>query len=653
MWLDHRAERGVDQVLRLAVAALRVPVALVALNGPDRTIQLLRMEESGAWDPIAGTALSRTLAGQVAGSIPAADCSGRSAVRGRLSVARLGIVEYAAIPLLVEQRLAGMFAVIDRRQREWGPEQEAMLRDFAGVVESEVEAHRSRAAALSTAGADHLVHALLELAGEGYVVLDSESRCIIWNSFMERLTSRSADEMMGMHASSLEELLRIPDFEMLLERAMRGESSTTDDQPYPTDAGHSDQRFVSVRASPLRSAEGLIVGVVLVLTDTTSAMTAERRRQRGEEMFRRPIEHSAELLTVIARDGTVLFDSLSNERIAGYAPDELLGRTIYELVHPDDVSRVATTLERLDAGDHATATVEYRFRHKSGSWRRLLSTCRNLSDDPLVHGIVLNSRDISDWRAMEEQLHEARRVDALGRLAGGVAHDFNNLLTAIKGNVQLLLMDTPPASPGREELEEIDQVSERAAQLTRRLLAFGRRSAPSPGSVDVAETVRGTTRMLQRLIGDVRLAVTCDEPAFVRTDATQLEQILVNLVLNARDAMPKGGTVSLDVRQAALPPDLVLTQPEAAGRRYVRLAVSDTGEGMDSATRRQIFEPFFTTKESGQGTGLGLATVYAIVMQNGGQIGVHSTPGSGTEFEIFLPAVDEGGDDTHDSASGA
>jgi signal transduction histidine kinase len=159
--------------------------------------------------------------------------------------------------------------------------------------------------------------------------------------------------------------------------------------------------------------------------------------------------------------------------------------------------------------------------------------------------------------------------------------------------------------------------------------------------------------MLQRLIGDVRLAVTCDEPAFVRTDATQLEQILVNLVLNARDAMPKGGTVSLDVRQAALPPDLVLTQPEAAGRRYVRLAVSDTGEGMDSATRRQIFEPFFTTKESGQGTGLGLATVYAIVMQNGGQIGVHSTPGSGTEFEIFLPAVDEGGVDTHDSASGA
>jgi PAS domain S-box-containing protein len=528
-----------------------------------------------------------------------------------------------------------------------------MLRDFAGVVESEVEAHRSRAAALSTAGADHLVHALLELAGEGYVVLDSESRCIIWNSFMERLTSRSADEMMGMHASSLEELLRIPDFEMLLERAMRGESSTTDDQPYPTDAGHSDQRFVSVRASPLRSAEGLIVGVVLVLTDTTSAMTAERRRQRGEEMFRRLIEHSAELLTVIARDGTVLFDSLSNERIAGYAPDELLGRTIYELVHPDVVSRVATTLERLDAGVHATATVEYRFRHKSGSWRRLLSTCRNLSDDPLVHGIVLNSRDISDWRAMEEQLHEARRMDALGRLAGGVAHDFNNLLTAIKGNVQLLLMDTPPASPGREELEEIDQVSERAAQLTRRLLAFGRRSAPSPGSVDVAETVRGTTRMLQRLIGDVRLAVTCDEPAFVRTDATQLEQILVNLVLNARDAMPKGGTVSLDVRQAALPPDLVLTQPEAAGRRYVRLAVSDTGEGMDSATRRQIFEPFFTTKESGQGTGLGLATVYAIVMQNGGQIGVHSTPGSGTEFEIFLPAVDEGGDDTHDSASGA
>jgi PAS domain S-box-containing protein len=591
------------------------------------------------WESIDGTALAKTLGDQVIGAVSAASDTSRGPVRGRISVGHLGVVEYSALGIQIGDERVGAFAVVDRRQREWGSEHQAMLRDIAGVIAGEVEWHRARLAAADTGGADHLIAALLEVSGEGIVVFDAEHRCRIWNPFMERLTSRSADDIVGSWAGDLEALLRIGDLDLLITRALMGESTTTADQLYRPGSADSDPLFVSARVAPLKPANGPITGVVVVVSDTTPAVTAERRRQRGEELFRRLIEHSTELLSVIAPDGTVLFDSLSNERIAGYEADELLGRRMFELVHPEDEPRVVAAIERIGAGEQGTVTVEYRYRHKNGSWLRLLSVCRNLSEDPFVRGIVLNSRDISEWRAMEEQLHEARKMDALGRLAGGIAHDFNNLLTAIKGNVQLLLMDEPAGKPGREELEEIDRVSDRAAQLTKRLLAFGRRQPPTPVTVDLAEVVRGTTRMLQRLVGDIRLAVSCRDRSLVRADATQLEQVLLNLVINARDAMPNGGTVEVDVQASELPAELALSLPDAARRPFVRLTVSDTGEGMDQATQAHIFEPFFTTKESGQGTGLGLATVYGIVRQNGGQITVHSAPAQGTRFEVYLPAA--------------
>jgi PAS domain S-box-containing protein len=637
--LDPRAQRGVDQALRLALGALRVPLALVALHDSDRTVRLIRLAESGVWESIDDTPLAQSLAGQVVSAVHTSNAGSRGAARGRISVGQLGVVEYSALPIQVGEERVGAFAVVDRRQREWGSEHQSMLRDITGVIAGEVEWHRARSAAAETGGADHLIAALLEVSGEGIVVFDTGRRCRIWNPFMERLTGRSAAESMGSAAADLEGVLRIPDLDLLLTRALMGESTTAADQLYKPGSPDSDPQYVAVRVAPLKPQNGPITGVVVVVSDTTTAMTAERRRQRGEELFRRLIEHSTELLTVMAPDGTVLFDSLSNERIAGYEPDELLGRRLFDLVHPDDRARIAAAIDRIGAGEQGTITVEYRYRHKNGSWLRLLSVCRNLSEDPFVRGIVLNSRDITEWRAMEEQLHEARKMDALGRLAGGIAHDFNNLLTAIKGNVQLLLMDAPAGAPGREELEEINQVSDRAAQLTRRLLAFSRRKAPTPNTIDVCEVVRGTTRMLQRLVGDVRLAVSCRERSFVHADATQLEQVLLNLVINARDAMPNGGTVEVTVDSSELPPELPLSPPDSARRPFVRITVSDTGEGMDPLTQAQIFEPFFTTKESGQGTGLGLATVYAIVRQSGGQITVHSVPGQGTRFDVYLPAV--------------
>ena len=638
--LDPRAQRGVDQALRLAVGALRVPMALFALHGSDRAVRLIRLAESGVWESIEGAPLARALADQVIVAAGNEEDRRRAPARGRVSLAQLGVLEYWALPILIGDERVGAFAVVDRRQREWEREHEAMLGDIAGVIGGEVEWHRERYAA-QVDDAYQLMTALLAASGEGIAVFDAEHRCVQWNPCMARLTGHSRREAVGEHASSLEAVLAVPDLDEALERALAGESLAWEGKLEIAGNTSGEPRFVSSRLAPLSAPDGETMGAVVVMSDNSAVIKADRRRRRTHEMFRRLMEYSAELLTVIAPDGTVLFDSLSNERIAGYAPDELLGKRLLDLVHPDDIAAVQEMLDKVIAGERDTLTVEYRFRHKSGGWRRLLSVCRNLSDDPFVGGIVLNSRDISEWRAMEAQLHEARKMDALGRLAAGIAHDFNNLLTAIKGNVQLLQMDAGSDSDMNEGLSEIDLVTSRAAQLTKRLLSFGSRQTAAPTVLDLAEVVRGTTRMLQRLVGEARLAIECSGECKVLIDATMLEQVLVNLVINARDAMPMGGTITVGCSLSEAPAELLLVQPEG-GDRYVRLTVTDAGEGMDESTKERIFEPFFTTKSAGNGTGLGLATVYAIVRQSGGFISVHSKPGEGTRFELFFPIVEHG-----------
>lgn len=638
--LDPRAERGVDQALRLAVGALRVPMALFTLHGSDRAVRLIRLAESGVWESIEGAPVARALADQVIVAAGNGDDRRRAPVRGRVSLAQLGVLEYWALPILIGDERVGAFAVVDRRQREWEPGHEAMLGDIAGVIGGEVEWHRARYAA-QVDDANNLLAALLAASGEGIAVFDAEHRCVQWNSCMARLSGHSHRDAVGEHASRLAPVLAIPDLDAALARAWAGESLAWEGKLEIDGNTSGEPRFVSSRVAPLSAPDGETMGAVVVMSDTSAVFKADRRLCRTHEMFRRLMEFSAELLTVIAPDGTVLFDSLSNERIAGYAPDELLGKRLLDLVHPDDLAAVQEMLDKAIAGERDTWTVEYRFRHKNGGWRRLLSVCRDLSDDPFVGGIVLNSRDISEWRAMEAQLHEARKMDALGRLAAGIAHDFNNLLTAIKGNVQLLQMDAGSNSEMNEGLAEIDLVTGRAAQLTKRLLSFGSRQAAAPTVLDLVEVVRGTTRMLQRLVGEVRLAIDCSGECKVLIDATMLEQVLVNLVINARDAMPTGGTITVGCSPSEAPVELLLVQPEG-GDRYVRLTVTDGGEGMDESTKERIFEPFFTTKSTGHGTGLGLATVYAIVRQSGGFISVHSKPGEGTRFEVFFPIVEHG-----------
>jgi len=265
----------------------------------------------------------------------------------------------------------------------------------------------------------------------------------------------------------------------------------------------------------------------------------------------------------------------------------------------------------------------------------------NRLDDPAVAGIVVTMRDITERRRLEEQLRQAQKMEAVGQLAGGVAHDFNNLLTAILGYCHLMLDEISEEDPLRLDLLEIQQAGDRAAALTRQLLAFSRRQMLQPQVVNINTLVRQLEKLLSRLISEDVELVTALAPDLrsVMVDPASVEQILVNLAVNARDAMPVGGRLTIETANVELDDTDAVTHVTVKPGRYVMLAVGDTGEGMDAATRARVFEPFFTTKEQGKGSGLGLATVYGMVKQSGGYIWVYSEPAHGTMFKVYLPVT--------------
>src|SRR2546426_1358700 len=378
------------------------------------------------------------------------------------------------------------------------------------------------------------------------------------------------------------------------------------------------------------------------------ALDAEAALDATEQRFRSLIEHSSDVITLLDAAGTILYSTQSLKPTLGYAAGEMTGHSVLELVHPDQQPAATALLDQLFADPDQVVYTDLRVRHKDGSWRDLEVVIANRLTDPSVRALVVNYRDVTDrkqaeasLRLADERLRAVQRMEAVGRLAAGIAHDFNNLLTAILGSTDLLLEALSPDHPAREDALETRQAALRAADLTRQLLAFSRQQVLAPRVIDLNEVVRDVEKLLRRLIGeDLALrAVLADDLAAVRADPSQLEQVLVNLAVNARDAMPRGGTVTIETANVSLDGAYVANQPLVAAGDYVMIALSDTGTGMDAETQARVFEPFFTTKARGKGTGLGLATVYGIVKQSGGYIWVYSELDIGTTFKIYLPRV--------------
>ncbi|HEX6307118.1 MAG TPA: PAS domain S-box protein [Longimicrobiales bacterium] len=410
------------------------------------------------------------------------------------------------------------------------------------------------------------------------------------------------------------------------------------------------ERWIELRMQLDMGAEGLL-GTSGVLADITERRAAEEALRQSEEYFRSLIENSSDMVAVLNTDRTIRYVSPAVGRVLGRPPVDWIGADPFDRESEDAGSQRAAFDEVLAAPGSSTTT-QARAQHADGSWRHLEITWRNLLRVPGVEGIVVNARDVTERHESERALREstelllrAQKMDAIGRLAGGVAHDFNNLLTAIQGHADLLLNDVPQDAPLRPDLQEISDAAARATALTRQLLAFSRRQVMQPRVIDVNEVVGDMERMLRRVIGeDIELVTDLREEAGrVRADPAQLEQVVLNLIVNARDAMARGGRIMISSgrrtfhRSDSLPAEL------SAGD-YVVLVVSDNGNGMPPEAAAHAFEPFYTTKPPGHGTGLGLSTVYGIVKQSGGHVWLKSRPGAGTEVTIVLPCVEDRAD---------
>ncbi|HSU17385.1 PAS domain S-box protein [Longimicrobium sp.] len=375
---------------------------------------------------------------------------------------------------------------------------------------------------------------------------------------------------------------------------------------------------------------------------------ATARRRREDEVLRLAavVGTMDDAVVCKAFDGTILSWNAAAVRLFGWSEAETVGRPVFEFLSPETHAEEREILARVAAGERVAGREMERTRSDG---RRVL-VCITVSPVRDAAGRVqcaaVVARDLTDERRLQAQLRQAQKMEAVGRLAGGIAHDFNNLLTAIKGNAGLLLGDLPAASPWREEVEEIDRASQRASDLTRQLLAFSRRQVLQPRVVDLNAVIADTRRMLRRLIEeDVEIDVALDPGAGrVEADPGQVEQVVLNLAVNARDAMPGGGRLAISTSAASVPQEPRTGWPYyVAPGDYVRLDVRDSGMGMEPDILAHLFEPFFTTKPAGKGTGLGLSTVYGIVKQSGGYVWAESQVGAGSRFVVLLPRVPDAG----------
>jgi len=386
----------------------------------------------------------------------------------------------------------------------------------------------------------------------------------------------------------------------------------------------------------------------LIFRQTLDRLQTEEALRESQEKYRSLFMGSRDAIYISTREGNLLDFNPSALELFGYTREEMLGLKVQSLyAHSEDRAKFQDEIEKKGF----VKNYEIKFRQKNGAEMECLlsSTLRKSGDGQIlgyqgiIHDITERKRAEAEKTVLEEQLQQAQKMEAVGRLAGGIAHDFNNLLTVIKVYSQLALLELKDGVPLRGYVEEIQTAANRSADLVQQLLAFSRRQVMEMKVLDLNALLRDLHKMLPRVIGeDLELTMKLDpDLGRVKADSGQMEQVLMNLAVNARDAMPGGGKLTIETANVELDEDYARIHVTVTPGQYVMLSVSDTGVGMAPEVKERVFEPFFTTKEKGKGTGLGLSTVYGIVKQSGGNIWVYSELGGGTTFKIYLPRVDE------------
>jgi PAS domain S-box-containing protein len=580
----------------------------------------------------------------------------------------------------------GSFCVIDREPRGWTADEVASVADLAGWAATEVELRLERAelirsererqemaaelrgaaarleeaverrtAELSAAmerlrEGEERFRSVVERMAEGLIITDLESRIVYANPSVEEIFGWRPEELLGR--VSWEVLVAPEEQAAMADRIPRRREGERERYQVRSRRRDGSVGWIEVAAAPFRDASGEVVGTLGAVTDVTERFRAEQALEAQREYLRAVIDSLPSALFAKDQEGRFTLVNRACAALYGRTPEEMLrGRDAD--VNPD-AGQVAAFLEAdrevFRSGGRPLVVEEPVTLTTTGETRWYQTRKVGLfppDGGPLqVLGIAT---DITDRRRAEEALAESQRqllqsqkMEAVGRLAGGIAHDFNNMLMAIGGHAELLRTDPGLPETSRWQAEEIGKAATRAAGLTRQLLAFSRKQVLQPRPLSVNTVVSDLEEMLRRLLGeDVRLRTALDSGVgVVRADPGQLEQVLVNLAANARDAMPGGGTLTVATANVLLEAEFAGLDEDVAPGPYVMLAVTDTGTGMDEEVQQRIFEPFFTTKEQGKGTGLGLSTVYGIVRQSGGHVTVRSEPGVGTTFSVYLPRED-------------
>ena len=391
----------------------------------------------------------------------------------------------------------------------------------------------------------------------------------------------------------------------------------------------------------IEQRNGRVTSLFAVARDITVRRNAELALRESEERHRFLAEHSSDLLSRHFPDGILFYVSPVCFTLLGYSDAELVGTSVYEYYHEDDLETMRAATQAL-LGKSQSETRTFRIRRRDGHYVWFETTSQAVRDPKTgqVSEVLCVSRDITERRRLEEELRHAQKMEAVGQLAGGVAHDFNNLLTAIRGFSDLLARSVATDDPRHKDISEIRRATERAAELTRQLLAFSKRQVLRLEPISLNGVVEDMLKIIRRMLGDtIRVDTDLDPNIWVvRGDPGQLEHALLNLALNARDAMVGGGVLRITTRNAEVAVTRAADVVMSPGR-YAVLEVADSGIGMSDETRGRVFEPFFTTKEPGGRSGLGLATVYGIITQSGGHIAVASDLGEGTTFTVHLPTI--------------
>jgi PAS domain S-box-containing protein len=586
------------------------------------------------------------------------------------AVWKAGIRSLLHVPLVFDDDLIGVLAIGSTSENAYGDREieiaESVSRQIAGAI-ANLQLSQQREFALSALGeSESLFRALLQYAPNGLVVTDATGRIVLVNEQTDSLFGYSAGELEGQKVDILVPSRLRGGHPAHREGYMHQPTSRTMGSALDLVALRNDGTEIPVDISlgPLETSEGtLIISSIRDMTETREAETALRTSEAElSDLFENaPLGyHEVDSEGRVTRVNTTLLEML------GLAREEMVGQSVFEFVMDESRAKAVEALESaLNARPGELATTNRTMVRKDGTHLPITADYRQIRDETgKVTGLRVSSRDVTDVKRLENQLMHAQKMEAVGQLAGGVAHDFNNILTAVMAHASLAKRGLSPADCEIvEDIEGILKAADRAADLTRQLLTFSRQDVARPKPISLDQLLPEMDRMVRRLIGEhielVYLLNTSN--ARVMIDPGQVEQVITNLVLNARDAMPGGGTITMETSFMTLPgmTGTVLAGNVNTGNsrglepgRYMCVLVTDTGEGMDEETLLRIFDPFFTTKEPGKGTGLGLATCYGVIAEAGGEIRVESEPGRGTRFDVVLPLAKSLQDDEQPNVLG-